>query len=156
MGVVKWYNVRFGSVGRGFDSLHPHMKVCTKCKAEKQDTEFAKRNNVKSGLSYWCKACSAEHARAKYKPEQKQDRDRVRHGLSAEAFASLVEIQEGACKICKESAKLYVDHNHKCCSGTYGCKDCVRGLLCHRCNTGLGLFRDNPDLLVSAIAYLGD
>jgi len=30
----------------------------------------------------------------------------------------------------------------------------VRGLLCHPCNTGLGMFRDTPHLLARAIGYL--
>jgi hypothetical protein len=52
-----------------------------------------------------------------------------------------------ACEICgKESSKLAVDHDHS--SGEF------RGLLCHGCNTGLGKFRDSPEMLQTAIDYL--
>jgi len=44
--------------------------------------------------------------------------------------------------------RLAVDHDHK--NGE------VRGLLCHRCNVGLGNFQDNPELLLKAYKYLKD
>ena len=40
-----------------------------------------------------------------------------------------------------------LDHNHG--TGEF------RGFLCDSCNTGLGKFRDDPDLLARAIDYLG-
>ncbi|WP_425545633.1 endonuclease VII domain-containing protein [Glutamicibacter creatinolyticus] len=65
----------------------------------------------------------------------------------------LSESQDHKCAICgdpygMESLKhpLYVDHCHQ--TGK------VRGLLCSRCNTGLGLFRDSPDLMLAAVTYL--
>ena len=45
----------------------------------------------------------------------------------------------------RESA-LCIDHDH-----TTGK---VRGMLCHDCNTSLGKFRDNPDILRKAADYL--
>lgn len=43
---------------------------------------------------------------------------------------------------------LFIDHCHET-------KD-VRGLLCRRCNHGLGFFKDKIDLMNNAIKYLED
>lgn len=50
--------------------------------------------------------------------------------------------------------KLFVDHDHACCPGERPCGECIRGLLCHDCNVGLGSFKDDPALLTAAIEYL--
>ena len=42
--------------------------------------------------------------------------------------------------------RLTVDHNHE--------TNTIRGLLCSNCNTGLGMFSDNPELLIAAAEYL--
>lgn len=59
--------------------------------------------------------------------------------------------QGGVCAICRqpegrEGRSLSVDHDHD--SGV------VRGLLCDSCNVGLGRFRDDPELVRSALEYL--
>jgi hypothetical protein len=63
------------------------------------------------------------------------------------------ERQEGVCACCKQSPKergrngsFVVDHCH-----TTGA---VRGLLCAKCNAGIGFFDDDPVLLVLASNYL--
>lgn len=60
--------------------------------------------------------------------------------------------QGGRCAICgdppPEGRHLHVDHDHD--AGD------VRALLCGRCNTMLGLAREDPEILASAIAYLAD
>ena len=66
--------------------------------------------------------------------------------MTIEDYNNLKEQQDGKCKICKCSKSLVIDHDHK--TGK------VRSLLCHRCNSGLGFFDDNPKFLESASTYL--
>jgi hypothetical protein len=49
---------------------------------------------------------------------------------------------------------LVVDHDHECCPGKTSCGKCVRGLLCHHCNTALGYARNNPTILRALADYL--
>lgn len=64
----------------------------------------------------------------------------------------MLEEQGERCKICGEESgctrrnALHLDHDHA--TGE------LRGLLCPRCNMGLGHFKDNPKLLRAAAAYL--
>ena len=68
--------------------------------------------------------------------------------------------QNGCCAICGRSdpGRRYkhfsIDHNHDCCSGKKSCGKCVRGLLCHYCNAGLGWFKDNIAVMKNAATYL--
>ena len=75
------------------------------------------------------------------------------YGITREQYDAILEAQSGRCALCFAdepggSGKWHVDHCHD--GGG------VRGLLCLRCNVGLGNFRDDPDLLWSAIEYLHD
>jgi hypothetical protein len=73
-----------------------------------------------------------------------------KYGLSYEEFQSMYETRKGLCDICKgpseEGRLLSVDHCHE--TGK------VRGLLCGPCNRGLGLFKDDPNLLHKALEYV--
>jgi hypothetical protein len=78
-----------------------------------------------------------------------------KYGITLGEYEALLESQGGVCAICGEpelAANQYgplplaVDHCHG--SGA------VRGLLCSGCNTGLGKFRDDPELLRAASRYL--
>lgn len=69
------------------------------------------------------------------------------YGLTPEKFAALVDNQKGLCAICGlRPRKLCVDHCHNTLK--------VRGLLCRKCNSGIGLLRDSPQLLKRALEYL--
>ncbi len=78
------------------------------------------------------------------------------YNLSEERFTEMFVSQRGVCAICEKPPKrnFHIDHDHECCEGTKSCGQCIRGLLCERCNPGLGNFKDNPDLLDKAAAYL--
>jgi hypothetical protein len=74
---------------------------------------------------------------------------KAKYGLTPSALAALILRQKNCCAICHSrfiNRNLNVDHDHK--------TGAVRGLLCSRCNWGIGHLRDDPSLLVLAIEYL--
>lgn len=84
---------------------------------------------------------------------------RRKFGLEVADYFALLDLQKGRCAICRDdrpggNGGWHVDHDRACCPGIHSCGHCVRGLLCHRCNTGLGSFRDSTDRLKNAIRYL--
>ena len=81
-------------------------------------------------------------------PQRRRCQQLKHYGITLEAYEKLLELQGGACAICREkfTATPYVDHCHV--TGK------VRGLVCRRCNTGLGCFRDDERLMIAAIAHL--
>ena len=81
-----------------------------------------------------------------------------RFGLEPGGYMRMLEEQGHKCAICAApfdpERRLGVDHDHGCCDGRDSCGECVRGLLCGRCNLGLEQFRDDPSRLRSAADYL--
>lgn len=75
-----------------------------------------------------------------------------KYGVTREEYIALLETQGGLCAICgvaqsdQPAKNFLVDHDH-----TTGA---VRGLLCRRCNSGLGQFGDDPALLIRALEYM--
>ncbi len=98
-------------------------------------------------------ARSRWHTNPEFRDRARNHRFKSSYGISLEEYNVMAERQKGLCLICKrppytnkKSDKLYVDHCHK--------TNKVRGLLCHKCNSGLGSFNDNPEFLKEAAKYL--
>lgn len=73
----------------------------------------------------------------------------ARLGSGLTEYEAILASQNGRCGICGNGpggTRLHVDHDHQTL--------CIRGLLCGRCNTGIGLLRDEPAILWNAIKYL--
>ena len=72
------------------------------------------------------------------------------YGLSKDDYLSLVSKQSSSCAICGKHEpnhfSLHIDHCHK--------RNVVRGLLCGRCNQGIGLLQESKEIMESAIDYL--
>jgi hypothetical protein len=85
--------------------------------------------------------------RAAADPDHRDKKRARNYGLTLEDYRALVARQGNACAICgKSGLRLCIDHCHA--TGK------VRGLLCNRCNTGLGCYADDPKLTAAATAYL--
>lgn len=106
-----------------------------------------------------CKQCSkdaaSEHRKFNIEHYRRYELYR-RHNITLEHYNELFSIQNGSCAICKESGKkLIIDHDHRCCPGRKNsCGNCIRGLICNDCNRGIGLLKDNPQILYSAADYI--
>ena len=73
------------------------------------------------------------------------------YGITPEQYNEIFEKQKGCCFTCNIhhtdlKRGLLIDHCH-----TTGK---VRGLLCHNCNRGLGLMKDDPNILETAARYV--
>lgn len=101
-------------------------------------TKFHRNRAQPTGYSNWCKECrNARQRHYKYT---------IKYGVSEEFIDALIEAQGGRCAVCHDRKAVQVDHDH-----TTGR---VRGVLCLRCNTMLGKFRDDPAIIRRAIDYL--
>ena len=75
------------------------------------------------------------------------------YDITLNRYNELLAQQNGVCAICeklevtKRTHRLVVDHAHA--TGR------IRGLLCHRCNCGIGYFKDDPKHIQKALDYLG-
>lgn len=73
-----------------------------------------------------------------------------KYNMTAEQVIEEADKRQGKCDICGEVPERYcVDHIE------IAGKPVFRGMLCNTCNLGLGMFKDNPELLQRAIEYLG-
>lgn len=73
---------------------------------------------------------------------------RKKFGIGLHQYQTILQEQNGVCYLCGQPdfRNLAVDHCHK--TGR------VRRLLCTSCNTGLGKFKDDPELLRKAANYV--
>ena len=134
------------------------MKTCTVCKTNKPLTEYYNLKASKDGKSYRYIPCDTI-ARNRYTnayPERvkKALRERnwkYKYDMEPHKYDIMLSQQDSKCAICgskhdKQSDYFAVDHNHS--------TGAVRGLLCNKCNRGLGFLNDDITTLKRAITYL--
>lgn len=146
-------------------------KICSKCKIEKPFSEYFKDTHREIGIRCRCKECCnldtiewREKNRSEYNnyaaawraknPNRQHATDIKRnYGLTIEQYNTMLIEQKCQCKICGKQhdpsvkrGRLYVDHDHK--TGE------VRALLCGACNSGIGYFNHDTEIILRAIKYL--
>ena|ERR1017187_5808186 len=125
---LKWYNKRV--------KVMEATQYCSSCQNPRPVEEFADPTIYKPV----CFVCGTSTTKARRK---------CKYGLSVDDHAELLHRQAYECAICKIpllGKKRSIDHNH--ITGK------VRGILCHHCNSGLGFFRDNIEVMKEAIQYI--
>lgn len=63
------------------------------------------------------------------------------HGTTVAEILRIQGSERPECAACGTTEDLKVDHDHACCPAERSCGRCVRGYLCHLCNTAEGLLR---------------
>lgn len=142
----------------------PENKVCRRCKQLKPLTQFQPINSLRYAEIRHisdCDECRNRHDKVKRDAKSQtvgltgiltviQERNLwKRYRLTAKQFLDLWNGQSGRCAICKrELDNPYIDHCHA--TGR------VRGILCTKCNCGLGQFNDSAELVLEAANYVSD
>lgn len=140
------------------------MRTCTKCGEQKPASAFSQsgdRGNKRRPHS-WCNTCRriqnkvlrdrklTQYREAAYRRRLERD-----YGITFEDYQKLLQAQDGVCAVCKQPERrrsrgrvlpLCVDHDHA--------TGAVRGLLCSRCNTALGMAEDDEFRLIALADYL--
>ena len=128
------------------------LKYCSKCAKIKSVLEFYKRGE-KYSFRYRSRCITCERAEhtlwKKHNPERVRNYSTIwNYGVSLMAVNKALQKQNNCCAICNQMfiKTPHVDHDHETAE--------FRGLLCSACNTGLGQFKDDPEILRRAIHYL--
>ncbi|GAA3240845.1 endonuclease VII domain-containing protein [Streptomyces thermocoprophilus] len=130
--------VAMGKPGREKAEVPAGHTPCRGCGEVKPYSDRHRNASASDGPSTRCKACRAMRGR--------QDRPKRTYGLTEAERDGLIASGRGVCCICPAAVPEHVDHCHE--TGR------VRGVLCFSCNAALGQFKDRPDVMRRAAAYV--
>jgi hypothetical protein len=181
-GLIKEHSEFHGNI-KAKDGLCTRCKLCDSAYAKewhqknkerynKKAREWQQRDRAENGDKVRLRAKNyrnankdriAEWKRRAYAANQTGERARRvlrQYNVTPEQYTELLANQNGCCAVCKcdtpngRFKKWHLDHDHSCCPGKFSCGKCIRGLLCHKCNVGMGNLSDDYRLLRAAADYL--
>lgn len=127
-----------------------HDIVYTECPDYDAEAEKARREEYKNEWDKTQKWIESERYSDYYKKKGRETALIKKYGITSAEYENLLKGQGGGCALCgavhEKNRKLMVDHNHNTKK--------VRGILCSKCNTGVGLLGDNLEGLMRAVEYL--
>ena len=115
------------------DPVPEGMKFCRECETTQPIENFHTQNSSPDKKQSVCKACQSLQNFAR---NTGYDISELR----------LFKESSNACEICGTNEDLVIDHCHK----TNG----LRGILCGKCNTGIGMLGDDIETVKKALQYL--
>lgn len=148
-------------------------KRCIRCNLVKSTAEFSLDRGRADGRGSKCHVCNRADAAddRRRRPEAykisrapgygnnravaRKVKLKYHFGMTPEQYDAMWAAQDGKCAICRHPEtqvrrgllrQLAVDHDHE--------TNAVRQLLCARCNTGIGWFRENPEHMRIAAEYV--
>lgn len=127
------------------------FKCSSKIRSELKVIRCAECNNIFKQVSSCQERCGKpeDTTSCSYKNKRRVARDKSlfrRYGITRTEYNNILSKQDYSCAICGQKIRLVLDHCHK--TGN------VRGILCHKCNTILGMCNDESSTLLSAVNYL--
>jgi len=140
------------------------LRICQLCREAKDPHSFVTNRTSSDGLGRRCRICNRRMSREwrRENPGRVQAnfyrwRMQKQFGISPAEIEAMKKRQEGRCAACGKEPKpqrnrdgsvkatFMVDHCHR--------TNRVRALLCHGCNTALGLLDENPDRIEKLARY---
>jgi len=135
------------------DHLLNALPICGRC-GESKGLRFMSKSNPRR-----CKMCARIEMRqwiaanpSSWERSRREFHLRKHYRINIDEYERILAEQEGACAICGQPPKdrrgfrPHIDHCHE--TGK------VRGILCGRCNKGLGALKDDPEIVRRALKYL--
>jgi|TARA_R100001530_G_scaffold128297_1_gene97949 hypothetical protein len=151
----------------GLDLEKKQMKRCNKCKHYLSKSQFNKNHKGKQGLYSWCIDCNKKYGKENKEKNRRNKRNTTqnrsntlyrKYGITDKQYKDMEREQNNKCAICEKPesrlddngypTRLCVDHDH--ITGH------VRGLLCSKCNLGIGYLMsdEGTDILFNAVIYI--
>lgn len=147
-----------------YPSIKNGKKHCNKCDKDLSLDCFARRENPVNGSGYhsYCRKCevviSKEYRRTNrvaVKRTLKVSEWKTVYGLTENQYNDILTEQSGGCAICGQTYS-YIRNGERIglCVDHDSVSGAVRGLLCSKCNIGIGSLEHNIELIAKAIRYL--
>lgn len=160
------------------DYVTPEFKQCNgKCKRTLPIAEFHNSRGAADGKQAKCKQCVSDYQKANREERSAYSREwrkkggaeqklkergyhlKRKFGLTLEQFDAMLAAQDGRCGACPAtepgSTNWHVDHDHACCPDKdKTCGNCIRSILCARCNQVLGMVQEDQSVLYYLIQYI--
>lgn len=140
-----------------------NLRKCRTCGLEANNEDelnlFKRSKSSSYGRDNECKQCDnnrysnavtkGSETRDKVLKQKRNNHFRFKYGMTLEQRDNYI-LSVGKCEICGKGLNektAHIDHSHTKHKH-------VRGVLCNNCNTGLGKFGDNIEMLNKAMRYL--